>query len=72
MQIVTSWMRTGIQQGQASMMMRMLSRKFGELDPEVSAQIQNLSSAQLEDLSEALLDFESVEDLTAWLASTSG
>ncbi len=66
MQIVTSWMRTGI----ASTVLRQLKRKFGELDPEVSAQIHNLSSAQLEDLSEALLDFESVEDLTAWLAST--
>lgn len=66
MQIVTSWMRTGIQQGQASMAVRQLKRKFGSLDPEVVAQIQRLSSAQLEDLSEALLDFSKVEDLTAW------
>jgi Domain of unknown function (DUF4351) len=68
MQIVTSWMRTGIQQGQASMVMRQLKHKFGEIDSEIEAQIQKLSSPQLEDLSEALLDFEQVEDLTTWLS----
>lgn len=68
MQIVTSWMRTGIQQGQASMVMRQLKHKFGEIDPELEAQIQQLSSPQLEDLSEALLDFEQLEDLITWLS----
>jgi hypothetical protein len=68
MQIVTSWMRTGIQQGQASMVMRLLKHKFGEIDSNIEAQIQKLSSPQLEDLSEALLDFEQLEDLTTWLS----
>ena len=68
MQIVTSWMRTGIQQGQASMVMRLLKHKFGEIDSDVEAKIQKLSSPQLEDLSEALLDFEQVSDLIAWLS----
>lgn len=71
MQIVTSWMRTGIQQGQVSMVMRQLKRKFGEIDSNVEAQIQKLSSPQLEDLSEALLDFERVEDLITWLGNLS-
>jgi hypothetical protein len=71
MQIVTSWMRTGIQQGQASMVMRLLKHKFGTIDSEIEAQIQKLSSPQLEDLSEALLDFEQVEDLTTWLSHLS-
>ncbi len=70
MQIVTSWMRTGIQQGQASIVIRLLKHKFGELSPDLQAQIQQLSSPQLEDLSEALLDFEQLEDLTAWLRAT--
>jgi hypothetical protein len=69
MQIVTSWMRTGIQQGQVSMVMRLLKRKFGEINPDLEAQIQRLSSPQLEDLSEALLDFERVEELIAWLSN---
>ena len=73
MQIVTSWMSKGIEQGkqegQASMVMRQLKHKFGEISPDVEAQIQKLSSPQLEDLSEALLDFEKVEELTIWLSS---
>ena len=69
MQIVTSWMRTGIQQGQASMVMRQLKHKFGKIDSDVEAQIQKLSSPELEDLSEALLDFEKVSELTTWLSS---
>ena len=69
MQIVTSWMRTGIQQGQASMVIRQLKHKFGEIDSDVESQIQKLSSPQLEDLSEALLDFERGEDLIAWLSN---
>ena len=70
MQIVTSWMKTGIQQGQASMVLLQLKHKFGEINPDVEAQIQQLDSPQLEDLSEALLDFEQLEDLTAWLRTT--
>ena len=71
MQIVTSWMRTGIQQGQASMVIRQLKHKFGEIDSDIEEQIQKLSSPQLEDLSEALLDFEQLEDLTAWFGHLS-
>jgi hypothetical protein len=71
MQIVTSWMRTGIQQGQASMVMRLLKHKFGEIDQDVEAQIQKLVSPQLEDLSEALLDFQQREDITTWLSHLS-
>ena len=70
MQIVTSWMKTGIQQGQATMVLLQLKHKFGEINPDVEAQIQQLSSPQLKDLSEALLDFEQLEDLTAWLRTT--
>jgi Domain of unknown function (DUF4351) len=71
MQIVTSWMRTGIQQGQVSMVMRLLKHKFGEIDSNVEARIKGLSSPQLEDLSEALLDFDRVADLTTWLGNLS-
>ena len=75
MQIVTSWMSKGIEQGkqegQVSMVMRQLKHKFGDINSDVEAQIQKLSSPQLEDLSEALLDFEKVEDLTTWLSNLS-
>lgn len=71
MEIVTSWMRTGIEQGrregEVSIVMRLLKRKVGELDPVVEAKVRGLEVAALEELSEALLDFEDVEDLTVWL-----
>ena len=79
MQIVTSWMRTGIEQrrregiqegirlGKVSLVMRLLPRRLGELDAELEARIRNLLASQLDVLSEALLDFEDVGDLTDWL-----
>jgi len=61
----------GIQQGQkreaVSFVMRQLTRRVGELSPELEAQIQSLSVETLEDLGEALLDFTGVEDLVSWL-----
>ncbi len=72
MQIVTSWMRTGIEQGKLSIVMRQLKRKVGELNPEVEERVKGLSVAQLEELSEALLDFSNLEDLTTWLRNDAG
>jgi predicted transposase YdaD len=81
MQIVTSWMQTGIEQGRregiqegirlgkVSLVMRLLHRCLGELDAELEARIRNLLASQLDVLSEALLDFASVEDLIHWLDS---
>jgi predicted transposase YdaD len=70
MQIVTSWMRTGIEQGrregEVSIVMRLLRRKIGELNPEVEAKVRELPDSQLEALSEALLDFTSIDDLIYW------
>lgn len=76
MQIVTSWMRKGIEQGkregEVSIVMRLLKRKVGELDPEVEERVKRLGVSQLEDLSEALLDFSNLEDLTTWLKNDAG
>jgi predicted transposase YdaD len=55
-------------EGQRSLIIRQLSRRFG-LSPELQAQIQELSSAQIEGLGDALLDFSGIEDLTTWLQS---
>ena len=65
MKIVTSWTING----QVSLILRILKRKFGQLSPEIETQIQNLSSPQLEDLGEALLDFQQIDDLTSWLSN---
>ncbi len=71
MQIVTSWMEEGIEQGKEqatlSLVMRQLPRRVGTLTPELEQRVQQLSLTQLEDLAVALLDFSSVTDLEAWL-----
>ena len=47
--------------------LRLLTHKLGTLDESLRARVQELSSAELEDLSEAVLDFEGLEDLLGWL-----
>jgi predicted transposase/invertase (TIGR01784 family) len=46
---------------------RLLFRKFGTLEVALEHQVQQLSIEELEALVEALLDFQSVADLSAWL-----
>lgn len=71
MEIVTSWMREGLEQGRqqeaVSFVLRLLNRRFGSLAPQLQERIQGLSVTELEDLGEALLDFSDVADLEAWL-----
>jgi predicted transposase/invertase (TIGR01784 family) len=55
------------QQSEARLVLRLLSRRFGELSDRHRRQITGLSLAQLEDLGEALLDFQNLEQLEAWL-----
>ncbi|MCZ8242071.1 MAG: DUF4351 domain-containing protein [Microcystis sp. LE19-131.1A] len=65
----------GIQQGEAiglqkeasKLVLRQLKRRFGELPPHITETIQKLSVEKLEDLGEALLDFETQADLINWL-----
>ncbi|WP_238553645.1 DUF4351 domain-containing protein [Fortiea contorta] len=71
MQIVTSWMEEGIQQGlqqgELKIIQRQLTRRLGGITPELQQQLRGLSSTQLEDLAEALLDFSTEADLVTWL-----
>jgi hypothetical protein len=52
-----------------SLILRQLTRRLGlsALPPSVEAQVHTLDLQQLEALSEALLDFAQLVDLTAWL-----
>ena len=50
-----------------SLVMRLLTRRFGEMNPQLQEQIRSLGLEQLEELGEALLDFETVTDLDIWL-----
>jgi ABC-type uncharacterized transport system permease subunit len=71
MEIVTSWMeegiQQGIQQGEVSIILRQLHRRLGPLDPQLEVQIRNLSIQQVGELGEALLDFSTETDLVNWL-----
>lgn len=46
---------------------RLSKKRFGELPDAIISQIKDLSDEDLEDLTEAFLDFESIEDLLSWL-----
>jgi predicted transposase YdaD len=50
-----------------ALILRQLTRRIGELAPEMRSQVQALSLAQLESLGEALLDFAEAGDLERWL-----
>jgi hypothetical protein len=66
------WFDRHNDRGLISIILRQLQRKVGELEPEVEAQVRELEVAQLEELSEALLDFEQMGDLTDWLSNLAG
>ena len=70
MQITTSWMRQGIEQGierEKTLILRQLKRKLGEINPSLETKIMELSIDDVEVLGEALFDFSTVEDLINWL-----
>jgi predicted transposase YdaD len=62
----------GRQAEATAMTQRLLQRRFGPLAPEQQACLQALPLAELEALADALLDFQTAADLTAWLAQRSG
>jgi predicted transposase YdaD len=62
----------GRQAEAAAMTQRLLQRRFGPLAPEQQARLQALPLAELEALADALLDFQTAADLSAWLGQRSG
>jgi len=76
MEIVTSWMEDGIQQGRrgeaAGLVVRQLTRRLGPLESTLLERINVLSVEATEDLGEALLDFHEISDLGAWLDGQAG
>jgi predicted transposase YdaD len=57
----------GAQEEAQALVLRQLTRRIGNVAPEVQSQIQALSLTQLEALSESLLDFSQPDDLKHWL-----
>jgi hypothetical protein len=58
----------GRQAEAAAMTLRQLQRRCGSLPPEQQTRTQTLSLSDLEALAYALLEFQSFEDLLAWLS----
>jgi len=57
----------GIEQGKLELITRLLTRKFGEIDPNNLTKINNLSPSNLNELSDTLLDFPDLSALSTWL-----
>jgi Domain of unknown function (DUF4351) len=78
MNIVTSWMEQGIEQGkvqeqsqsrarEANLLVKLLRRNLGAISATAEQAIAQLSFEQFEQLADALFDFTSEEDLLIWL-----
>lgn len=59
----------GREQEAINLVVRILTKRFGDLPDELRVTISGLSLAALENLSEALLDFNNLSDLQAWLVA---
>lgn len=59
--------QSGIFKGEQSLVLRLLTRRMGDISSETRSQIQSLTLEQLEALGEALLDFTESADLVTWL-----
>jgi predicted transposase YdaD len=59
----------GRQEGELELALRLLRRRCGELTPQQVARIRALPLERLEALAEALLDFQNLQDLDAWLGT---
>ncbi len=57
-----------VREGEANLVIRLLSRKIENFSLDLESQVRELSIERLEDLGEALLDFQSESDLRDWLA----
>ncbi len=63
----TQAMQEGIQAGQRALILRMLERRVGAVNPDVVSRIGELSVEQLESLVEEVVGFCSLSDLMVWL-----
>ena len=58
----------GLEEAALNIVLRQLTKRFGKVSRKIRASISGLPLPILEDLSEALLDFTSLDDLLDWLA----
>ncbi len=76
MELMTSWEKKGRregrqegrQEGKEELVARFIVRRFGSVSPQMTQRLARLSSEQLNDLGEALLDFTAPSDLEDWFS----
>lgn len=67
-EILKEGLQQGLQQGQTQVVMRQLSRRLGDIPPDLRQQIEGLSEGEIDELLEASLTrFSRLEDLRTWL-----
>lgn len=71
MEIVTSWMEQGIEQGERTLLLLLLEQKVGSLPEQMRDRLSQLNKERLERLAIALLNFTSMQDLEAWFIENS-
>jgi hypothetical protein len=67
MTYMTSVERFGRQDGQTALILAQLTEQVGQLPDDLSSQIHALPLPQLQALAKALLKFNQLSDLQAWL-----
>jgi hypothetical protein len=72
MPYVTAVERIAKAEGGATVLLKFLAKRWGPPSEDVQQQIRHLPLDQLTELGEALLDFDSLEDLQVWLEASSG
>ena len=76
MEVLTYWEKKGreegreegLQRGKEQLIIRQMQRRVGLITSETEKRLEGLTSEQLDDLGEALLDFTSAQDLEGWLS----
>lgn len=64
--ILEKGIQQGIQQGERSLTLRLLTRRVGSIPEVIRSRLNTLSIQQLESLGEALLDFDAIANLAVW------
>jgi hypothetical protein len=66
--VVDTSREEGREEGQRSLLLRLLIRKLGAIPEAIQEQIARLSGDDLETLGDLLLEFDELQDLVDWLA----
>jgi predicted transposase YdaD len=66
-QIMKEGEKLGMQQGESSLILRQISRRFGAIEPSLELKIKRLLLPELESLGESLFDFSNINDVISWV-----